>query len=276
MESIFSYTQYRDYLKDFFNNKKAEKKGYSLKVLSDRAGFKARDYILRIMKGTRNLSQSGALMLSKAMSLSEKEVEYFIALVGFNQAKTMTEKDHYFKKLSEVRPFGKEQRIRSDQYAYFSEWYHAAIRSLLPVKEFNGNMIGLAKTLYPPISPSQARKSVELLMQLGLLIQDGKGRYKAAEQHIGTGEEITSFALVQFHRKCLELARQSLDTLPPSQRDISGVTMSISDKALLKVKDEIKTFRKTVAMIAEKDSQEERVFQLCIQLFPMSIKRDGK
>ena len=44
MESIFSYTDYRVYLKDYFASKKSGNGYFSLKVFADRAGFKARDY----------------------------------------------------------------------------------------------------------------------------------------------------------------------------------------------------------------------------------------
>ena len=100
MESVFTYTDYRLFLKDYIHEKKLQNKGFSFKVIADRAGFKARDYILRVMNGSRNLSQSGVCMLSQAIRFSEKEAEYFTNLVGFNQAKKPSEKDFFFNKFS--------------------------------------------------------------------------------------------------------------------------------------------------------------------------------
>lgn len=273
MESIFLFTNYRLYLKSFFNNKKAEKAGYSLQVFADKAGFKARDHILRVMNGARTLSQSGALMLSKAMLLSEKETDYFTSLVGFNQAKSESERQHYFNKLSSIRPHGKEQRIRTDQYEYFSEWYHSAIRSLLPVMDIGDDVNKLAQILDPAISISQVRKSIELLLRLGFLVQDGKGRYHVSHPSLDTGEEVKSHALIQFHKKCLHLASRALDVCPAEDRDISGVTMSVSASAIAKIKEEIRSFRKKIATIAQNDTNEDRACQLSILLFPLSRKR---
>jgi len=272
MNSIYSYSEYRQYLKAFFSFKKAQNPGYSFKVLSDKAGFKARDYLLRVMNGSRNLSQSGALMLSKAIQLNEKEEEYFVNLVGFNQAKTITEKDHYFKKLSAVCPYCKEQKIKEEEYEYFSEWYHAAIRSLLPVIDFKDDYARLGRTLDPPVSAMQVKKSVELLLRFGFLVRENDGRYRTTNPSLSTGEEVRSFGLVQFQKKCLELALRALENLSVKERDFSGVTMSISDQALEIIKEEIKSFRRKIASIAMNDSKEERAYQLCIQLFPLSKK----
>jgi uncharacterized protein (TIGR02147 family) len=273
MESIFIYTNYRQYLRSFFSHKKAEKAGYSLQVFADKAGFKARDHILRVMNGARNLSQSGALMLSKAMRLSEKETDFFINLVGFNQAKSAAEKEHYFNKLSSIRPYGKEQRIRTDQYEYFSEWYHAAIRSLLPVMDVGDDARKLAQMLDPAISISQAKKSIELLLRLGFIVRDGKESYRVSNPSLDTGEEVKSHALIQFHKKCLQLASRALDVCPAEDRDISGVTMSVSASAIARIKEEIRAFRNKVAVIARNDTNEDRACQLSIQFFPLSRKR---
>jgi uncharacterized protein (TIGR02147 family) len=275
MDSIYKYTEYRLYLKDYFTLKKSKNSGFSLKVLSDKAGFKARDFLLRVMNGTRNLSQSGALMLSKSLQLTEKEEEYFVNLVGFNQAKTIAEKDHYFKKLSSVCPNHREQKIKEDEYEYFSEWYHAAIRSLLPVIDFKDDFVKLGKTLDPPISAAQVRKSIDLLQRFGFLIRTNNGNYQATTPSLSTGEEIRSFGLVQFQKKCLELASRALEKLPAQERDFSGVTMSISDRAFATIKEEIRTFRQKVASIAMKDANEDRAYQLCIQFFPLSRKSNS-
>ena len=123
MDSLYSYTDYRAYLRDYFAHKKAQNNGFSLKVIADRAGFKARDYILRVMNGTRNLSQSGCFKLSEALKLSEKETNYFIILVAFNQAETPREKEFFYLKMAEVCKHGKQQKLRQDQFEYFEKYF---------------------------------------------------------------------------------------------------------------------------------------------------------
>jgi uncharacterized protein (TIGR02147 family) len=273
MNSIFFYTDYRVFLKDYFVQKKSENKGFSLRVISDRAGFKARDYILRVMNNERNLSQSGIFMLSRALRLSAKESDYFLNLVGFNQSKIPSEKEFFYKRMSDICKYGRHQKLRQDQYDFFSEWYYSALRSLLPVIDFKDDFAEIGRFLDPPLSPGQVKKAVELLLQLGLLNRDKNGRYTVSIPAVTAGDEVTSVALLHFHRQSLDLAKRAVERYPAEHRDISGVTMSLSRVGFEKLKAEIQDFRKRVMLIAEQDSNEEGVFQLNLQFYPLSKRK---
>lgn len=273
MESVFAYTDYRQFLKDYVLKKKTENIGFSYKVFADRAGFKARDYILRVIKGTRNLSQSGVFMVSQALRLSEKEADYFANLVGFNQAENPREKEFFYKKMSAICKYGQHQKLRQDQYEYLSAWYYGAIRSLLPVIDFKDDFAAIAKFLDPPLTPGHVKKAVNLLLQLGLLNRNASGKYSVPVNTLTTGDEVSSIALQSFHRQSLDLARRAIESYPSVERDISGVTMSLSQSGFEKIKEETQRFRKRVMEIAAADTSEDRAFQLNIQLFPISKKK---
>lgn len=274
MNHLYSYTDFRQYLLDYFQTKKEFTPCFSLQLFANKAGFKARDFILRVMKGSRNLSQSSILMLSKAMSFSEKETDYFVNLVGFNQARTIGEKDHYFRKLSTVCPHGRHQKLRDDQFGYFSEWYHTVLRSVLPVMDFKDDHGRIGAFCDPPISVVQVRKSLGLLLDLGLLKKNRQGKYSVTSPALTTGDEVKSVALGRFHKKMLELASRAIDAIPAEQRDISGVTMSLSKQGFNKVKERTRAFRQEVLQIAEHDKEEDRAYQLAVQFFPVT-KRKG-
>ena len=273
MESIYSYTDYRTYLKDYFSFKKAQKSSFSLKILADRAGFKARDYILRVMNGTRNLSQTGSFKLSEALQLSEKQSEYFINLVAFNQAETPREKEYFYLKLAQICRHGKQQKIRHEQYEYFSEWYYSALRSLLPVIDFNDDYAAIGRFLTPRLSAAQVEKAIRFLLDLGLLERDENGTYRVASSQLSAGDAVQSVAIMRFHKQSLDLARRALENVPAENRDVSGVTMSLSRKGFEKIREEAALFRKKVMAIAEQDRNEEGAYQLNIQLFPLSKRR---
>ena len=171
MESIFSYTEYRQYLRDYFQEKKLANPGFSYRILAERAGFKARDYLMRVMNGQRNLSHSSSEKLSEYFRFSEKQAEYFHLLILFNQAETTLEKENLFARLSEIQKYGKHQRLRQAQYAYLSSWHHIALRSLIPLlnksEVADPELVG--RLLDPTISGKQVKDSIELLLSLGLL-----------------------------------------------------------------------------------------------------------
>lgn len=278
MEPLFAYTDYRRYLADWFAEKKRSNGRFSLRMLAERSGFKARDYLLRVMRGERNLSPEGIRKLSDFFRFSEKQAEYFSALVQLNQARTTSEKEAWYARLAEVRKYGAHQRLRQDQFEYLTAWYHSALRSLLPVlepppAEGQEGWERLGRLLDPPITAKQARDSVDLLLRLGLLARDGRGRYTVQEPALSTGDEVAALGVAAFHRATMELAKRSIDKHPPASRDISGVTMSVSQDGFRRIKTELRAFRKRIQAIASADTGEDMVYQLNLHLIPLTRTR---
>jgi uncharacterized protein (TIGR02147 family) len=279
MEPLFAYTDYRRFLADWFVEKKRVNPRFSLRMLAERSGFKAKDYLLRVMRGDRNLSAEGVGKLSAFFRFSEKQAEYFSALVEFNQARDLPEKERGYARLAEVRKYGAHQRLRQDQFEYLTAWYHSALRSLLPVLEPPLAGEGpeewerLGKLMDPPVTAKQARDSTELLLRLGLLARDARGRFTVQEPALTTGDEVAALGVAAFHRATMELAKRSIDKHPPASRDISGITMSISQDGFRRIKSELRAFRKRIQAIASADSAEDMVYQLNLHFIPLTRAR---
>jgi uncharacterized protein (TIGR02147 family) len=273
MDRLFAYTDYRRYLQDWYAEKKRSGKHFSLRMLAEKSGFKARDYLMRVMRGDRNLSLDGAEKLSQYFRFSEKQAEYFKTLVQFNQAPTTLEKERCWRRLSEIQKYGAHQKLRHEQFEYFSSWYHSALRSLLPVKDCGDDWERIGRLLDPPITPKQARDSVDLLLRLGLLQREGRGRYTVSHPAVSTGDEIASLAVAGFHKATMELVKRSIDRHPAPARDISGVTMSLSREGFQRIKGELRAFRKKVMAIASEDREEDMVYQLNLHFIPLTRAR---
>jgi len=74
----------------------------------------------------------------------------------------------------------------------------------------------------------------------------------------------------------MELAATVLKELPRDIRNISGLTLGISQPAYEKICKEIDTFQNKILSIAEKDESSDEVFQLNIQMFPVSMSSKRK
>lgn len=101
MVRIFDYMNYRDYLRDFFEEKKRELRFYSYRLFSLKAGFKSPNFLKLVIKGERNLSKQSVYKFSKALNLSKTETDYFENLIFFNQSKTPDEKSFFLSRITE-------------------------------------------------------------------------------------------------------------------------------------------------------------------------------
>jgi len=53
MVKIFQYLNYREYLADWFQEKKKLNKSFSYKVLANKAGFKSKSFFPQVVDGSR-------------------------------------------------------------------------------------------------------------------------------------------------------------------------------------------------------------------------------
>lgn len=273
MPSVFNYQDYRKFLADYYQEKKASSSSFSYQNFSRKAGFTSKSFVFNVINGRKNLSRASVVKICEALDLSKTEAAYFENLVYFNQAPNFTERNFYYEKLNAIPPAtsmaSDARKLRKDQYEFYSNWYYVVMRSLIdlfPRAEYNQ----LAKMVYPAIKPKQAQKSVELLSRLGLIEKQKNGAYKVSSKIISTGHEVESLAVTHFHLACMDLAAKALRELPRDRRNVSGLTLGISAKGYDRIREVIHSCQKEILDIAEKDAEADRVYQLNFHLFPVS------
>ena len=275
-KKIFEYLDYREFLKDYYNAKKEANPAFSLRVFSDKIGFKAKDFISRVMNGDKNLSSQSISKVASGLRLGKHETEFFIVLVKFTQAETTEERNGAFEEMQailKVVRFAEKQHVLGHaQYMVYSDWRHLTIRSLIGMYGFDGNYEALAKQVHPHITAEEAKKSVKLLEDCQLIKKGKDGKYELTESAITTGDRTSRLALRGYHQQCLKLAADSIDRDPPGSRHISGLTLGISQEGYERIVERINAFRKEIALIAEEDQNSDKVFQLEFAMFPVGGK----
>lgn len=274
MPNVFKYTNFRTFLLDYYYDKKKLSPSFSYNSFSLKAGFKNKGFLYSVIHGNKNLSKSSIIKISRAIGFKSNEAEYFENLVFFNQAIDLLERAYFCEKLKTVkstdRAIAEVQKTRKDQYAFYSTWYHSAVRSLIDMYPFRDDYAWLAGNLYPPITVKQAKRSVKLLEKLGLIEQQKDGIYRVCGRDITTGDEFTSLAVLDFHKEASGLVKHSLDTVPRDRRNITGLTLGISERTYHRICDEIKAFRIKIVNLAHRDHEADRAYQLNFHLFPIT------
>lgn len=274
MPNIFNYNDYRKFLANYYEEKKAEKHSFSYQNFSRKAGFSSKSFIFNVMKGRKNISKSSVVNIAEAMSLSKTEAAYFEILVSFNQAANFKERNFYYEQLNNIRPQNTEasnaKKLRQDQFEFYSKWYNVVIRSLIDLFPFKDDYKRLARMVYPSITPQQAKKSVQLLERLKLIKQKKNGYYKVNDKVLATGKEVKSLAVQHYHIENMKRAENAIKTLPSDKRNISGLTLGISKDTYRQICEIILESQGKIMNIAEKDNEADGVYQLNFHLFPVT------
>lgn len=273
MLDLYTYTDYRKFLKDYYEAEKARDPKFSHRYFTQKVGFSSSGYFSDVLTGKKNLSLAFTLRFAKALKLKKDEEEYFINLVGFNQSKTLEEKNRHYEKMMTT---GKVKRdiLEADKYEYFSKWQYAAVREVLHYLPVGDDFRLLGRSLDPPLPPKEAKRCVEVLQGLGLIAKDAQGHWRPTSDTLSIGGGFTQLHVGNFHRTTLELAVRALDAFPPDQRGFSTLTVPLTGDKIKKAKLAIKNLRMYLLALAENGKQADRVYQFNFQMFP--VTRIGK
>ena len=267
---IFEHLDYRAYLRAFYEAGKANTRVMSFRYLARRSGFSSPSYLRYVMYGERNLGQQSVEQLAEALDLNSKETEFFRLLVRFNQSEDAVEKSDIFEKVTSLRRFRKARRIDGALFEYLSHWYCPAIREMAARPDFETTPEWIASKLLPPIRPSQAKKALKVLFELGLLKQEEDGSVSRGEPTLSTEHEVRSLAIGNYHRQMLERAAESITLIPRDYRDLAAMTVCISQETISELKKRVHRFREQLLDLCDRDDSPEVVFQINTQLFPLT------
>lgn len=270
MDSIFTFSDYREYLQAFVSRRKEQARSFSVRGFLQRAGIGSPSFLNQVIGGKRNLTELTISRLCKAMPLSGPEAEYFRALVHFCQSHTSEEKQLHYQRMREVAGAAKVKTVGEASYGYYEKWYIPVLRELLCMHPQPENYAEIARLLSPPVPVSEVKQAARRLVELGFLTRQENGTYRQTDPLLSTGFAVQSMAIRQFNKQMVELAAESLDQVPVTERNITGVTMALSPESYRQITEEIRSLQDRILALAEKEDQANRVYQMNVMLFPVS------
>lgn len=275
MKPLTAYTDYRGYLRDVVEARRERGLPCSNRWFALRAGMQSSSWLTSLLQGRKGLSQASAAKLSKALGHTALQARYFSALVEFNQAKGPAERQSGFLKLQSMSRLSDPELVRETQYGFYSSWHHSAIRALLAMAPFRGDYAALGAALRPPITAQEAQKSVKLMLDLGLAVQDKESGLKLTSAAITTGPKASALQVDLFHQQTLRLAMEAMDRFPKAEREFSTLTLGIAPELLPMVKDILADARRRIGELAEASETASRAYQVNMQVFPLSASYDS-
>ena len=268
MKPIYNYQDYRSFLRDFYAECNARNPRFSLRSFASKVGLNVSN-ITRILNGQRNISEKTQRRIVACLKLRERESEYFTLLVRYTQARNTADKRALYEQIRLYRKT-KLRNLSPEYDEYFSNWFNVALRELINIVRRKMKSRELARMLLPSPKPNDVRKSLNLLLRLGLVKQKADGCMELADKFVSTPDEWTGTAIHSFQVAMAEIGKQALDRFPKSERDISTLTLSLSREGLSAAKAAIQRAREEVMHVANSDSSADRVYELNLQLFPLS------
>ena len=271
LPDLYTYLDYRKYLRDWFDARKGGNPRFSHRGFARRAGQSSPSLLLHVIAHKRNLTPQTTEAFCKAMDLRGEDAEFFHALVLFDQAETLDERNRAWERVRAARRFREARHLEGEGVEYLSRWYYAAIRELATCEAFQPDPDWIAEVLRPRITTDQARSALDLLLSLGLLKTEEDGSVTPAEASVVTPHEVSGMAASNYHAAMIDRARESIGVYKPAERHYCAVTVAVPAALLPRLKREIDAFQERVLDLCDgADDPRQRVYQLNVQLLPLS------
>lgn len=271
MISVFDYLDYRQFLRDFYNQQKKTNAFFSYRYIGNKVGMDS-SFLIKVLQGHLHVAEDRIEKFHKICNFNDKEAAYFESLVHFNKAKSEKESKLYFEKMLSINK-AKSDKIVESQYEFFQKWYYSALWALMDGSPYKGEMKDLGNLLTPPIGLKETKAAIKLLEDLKLITQDADGTYRATSLNLTTGKEWRSVAIMQYQREMIKMAAESLERFPKAERDISTLTVNIPEAAIPEIRELTGEFRESLKKLVNSYTETDRVYQMNIQMFPLSQKR---
>ncbi len=266
---VLQYTNYRVYLRDYYEYKKATTAAFSLRFFAEKAGLSSHAHLKLTIDGKRNITKNTVTKLIHGLGLENQRAAYFESLVFFNQATTDEDKKAYYAQLIKASPRSKLHKMDQAQLRIFKEWHHSAILEMVGLKDFRPIPDQISKRLRGLVTPAQVTESLNLLLQLGLLVKTANG-FRQSNPLITTDDEVQDIMVKMYHSQMLALSARMLDDLPGAERDVSALTFGIKRSDFPNLKKHLQLMRKELLDFSAKAGEAEEVVQINLQLFPLT------
>jgi uncharacterized protein (TIGR02147 family) len=267
---IFQHTDYRIFLREWFEEAKKTQSFLSYRYLGQKVGVDP-GYLVKVFQGARHLSEDCIPAVQKAVGLDSRQAAYFYELVLFTKARGDRAIRERFQKLMALRDLQIHDLAR-EQYRFWLSWKHTAVRLLIALEDFQEDWAKLAARLTPAVSVQDVRESVLLLEELGMIRKRSEdGVWELQDDFISTGDKWKDLAAREFQRQALQLGLESLERHQKEDRAISTLSLTIPHAELPALKEISRQFRSQVMRWASAQTEPDSVYQLNLQIFPLAL-----
>jgi len=280
LPSVHVFTDYRAFLRAWFDAKKKSNPRFSHRAFVRRAGRSSPSFLADVIEGRRNLSPTAISGFCRALSLDEDEAQFFRWLVHLDQEPHPEDKRRFWEKISTTRRFRNARTLDDASFDYLAHWYHPAIREMAYLPEFRADPAWICERLQPQITEAQAHDALQTLERLGMLEVSEDGRCTLIEESVFSApRKVGAIAVYDYHQGMVKLGLDAMARFSSQERHFATVTTAVPISMLPTLKKELDTVLRELLERCEASSKQEapeRVIQINLHFFPLSASRTAE
>jgi len=268
--NLFEFSDYRAYLNAHYQMAKRRNQRWSYGAWAKQLRLQSTSSLTKVLHGQRQAGSELASKFIRYFEFNHKEAAYFEDLVSLAKLKHDPRLSVLLmEKMEREHPDGAIRILSDDEFKLISEWYPYAIRQLVKRKRFVESPNWIAQQFRFHLSPTEAVNALSLLLRLGLLKRDAKGRLRHAVSKVDTSSDVASEALKRHYEQLFAQTTQAIRTVPVLERELTATTFLMKSEDLPRAKEYIRKLRED--FVRQFESEEgDGVFRVQLQLLPLT------
>jgi uncharacterized protein (TIGR02147 family) len=266
MNELSDYTNYKLYLKDFYNQKVEAKHGFSFSVWANSLGIASPSTLSMVINGTRHPSKSLVEKLSRNLSFTPEQTEYFIGLIQLHKSK---ENPHLTVHL-------KTQDLPNTGSENFLAISTFVIRELLNNMTLENPIQFIKENLKYKLTTEQITEKYNFLINKSL-IKIVDHHHKAVgnifEEVIASKDGVNNF-----HKSTMKTISDAFEVCTIEERAFHTSILSVNKNKIQEAKELLKEFQHKMTELLEDgdDTSGDEIYLLNMNLLPASKQSTKK
>lgn len=267
----YDFEQFKDFFEFHLREKSVDNHGRktsTLQNLAQKLGYSSPSSLSMISSGERLPSRALLESLFNEWKISETERERIRLKVEIERKQRKGKSSSHL--VSQFNRLTPTHKIDLKNYNLIRDWYVLVIKVMASTPDFDEDPNAISQKLRKKITPAQAKKALQLLIETGFLVRDPKNQ-KLIPQHDITESthEMASEAIRENHKGMLRRALEAVEEQSIEQRHFNSLALQFDAKDLPAAKKRILDF--VTEFNSEFNSDHTNlVYQLNVQLFEHS------
>lgn len=264
---VFAYQDFRNFLKDFYQERRKRDRKFSIRFFARRAGLRSQNYLKVVMDGRRSLTARNLPKFIKGLGLDASQAEYFETLVNLNQARDITEQKEHYSRLTHLQKKKAALTLAGEQLEFFNTCHNVIIFEMACQEGFNPDPEKIAKKL--GITTAQAFDSINLMTRLGILKPTETGSLIPVASQLSSPESVPNEQLKKLHLSFIEKGIHALKHDRHEDREMRSLTIGLTKEQLPAFKAKLRDFQRELNTLFSTGKADD-IYQINWQFFKLT------
>jgi uncharacterized protein (TIGR02147 family) len=268
---VFTYSDYRVFLKDELAARISSNARYSLRSFAKQMNIPA-STLSELLSRKKQMTMGLVTKIVDGLKMSEHEATYLRLLVQLESESNENKKAELRRRAAQYSSVTQTQSLNLDMFRVIADWYCVVILESLELINLSEKQ--LVKQL--GISRFEFKLAIERLEKLELIQKNAQGQYQKTKSDLLAESDIPNSALRKFHQQMLQKAIVAVEEQTPKEKVIGSETLIISKSQVKEAGKIIEECFQKISLLSKKTRSKEAVYHLGIQFFKLVENDKGE